>query len=55
MFSPVIDGQKTGVDKFRIKIWDAATGVVLYDNGLSAADTADPTTSLGGGSIVIHK
>ncbi|HET6576385.1 MAG TPA: PKD domain-containing protein, partial [Fimbriiglobus sp.] len=51
----VIDGQKTGVDKFRIKIWDAVSGVVAYDNGLGAADDADPATPLGGGSIVIHK
>ena len=40
-------------DKFRIKIWnDAGT---VYDNQMGAADTADPTTVIGGGSIVIHK
>ena len=53
-----VDGQRPGgggVDKFRIKIWDAATGVVAYDNGLGPPDSADPTTPLGGGSIVIHK
>jgi len=30
-----IDGQVNGgggVDKFRIKIWDSATGQVIYDN-----------------------
>ena len=37
-------------DKFRIKIWDKSTGVVVYDNQLGAADDADPVTALGGGS-----
>ncbi len=52
------DGQQNGgggADKFRIKIWDKATGAVVYDNQLGAADDADPATVLGGGSIVIHK
>ena len=44
-----------GVDKFRIKIWDKATGAIVYDNQIDAPDDADPTTVLGGGSIVIHK
>ena len=42
-------------DKFRIKIWEIATGQVIYDNMPDAADTADPITALGGGSIVIQK
>jgi len=42
-------------DKFRIKIWDMATGEVIYDNQPGESDTADPTTAIGGGSIVIHK
>ncbi|HEY6948784.1 MAG TPA: hypothetical protein VI297_08210, partial [Gemmatimonadales bacterium] len=46
-----IDGSP---DKFRIKITTAGGGLV-YDNQLNAPDTADPTTALGGGSIVIHK
>ena len=45
----------TEVDKFRIKIWDKATDEVIYDNQMDAADDADPTTDIGGGSIVIHK
>jgi PKD repeat protein len=46
----------TDVDLFRIKIWDKDAGdAVIYDNQLGAADDADPTTALGGGSIVIHK
>jgi hypothetical protein len=44
-----------GQDKFRIKISDKTTGNLVYDNLLDAPDTADPTTVLGGGSIIIHK
>jgi PKD repeat protein len=53
-----IDGQQPGgggVDRFRIRIWDKATGVVIYDNQIGAADDANPTTALGGGNITIHK
>ena len=52
------DGQANGgggVDKFRIKIWDKATGNVIYDNQMNAADYADATQAVAGGSIVIHK
>jgi parallel beta-helix repeat protein/beta propeller repeat protein len=45
----------TDVDLFRIKIWDKDTDIILYDNGLGAADDADPTTALTHGSIKIHK
>ncbi|MDZ4328996.1 MAG: MBG domain-containing protein, partial [Flavobacterium sp.] len=51
-----IDGEKksTGItDKFRIKIWNGAG--VVYDNQIGAADNADATTAIGGGSIVIHE
>jgi hypothetical protein len=51
-----IDGQVTGgggVDKFRIKIWDASG--VVYDNNMGADENGVPTTALGGGSIVIHE
>lgn len=53
-----IDGQVSGgggSDKFRIKIWDKATGTVVYDNQLGDADDTDPTTVIQGGSIIIHK
>ena len=53
-----IDGQEPGgggADKFRIRIWNNAGGGLVYDNQLSAPDSADPTTTLGGGSIVIHR
>jgi PKD repeat protein len=51
------DGQASGGggnDKFRIKIWNKATGAVVYDNQPLAGDDATPTTALQGGSIVIH-
>lgn len=52
-----VDGQATGgggVDRFRMKIWDAA-GNTVYDNQPGAGDDAAPTTALGGGAVVIHK
>ena len=52
-----IDGQINGgggVDKFRIKIWDKASGQIVYDNQMGAGDDASPTTEIAGGSIVIH-
>jgi Tol biopolymer transport system component len=51
------DGDLTGgdgVDRIRVKIWDAA-GALVYDNQLGAASGDDPTTTLASGSIVIHK
>ncbi|HEV2833326.1 MAG TPA: MBG domain-containing protein, partial [Hanamia sp.] len=51
-----IDGSVSGgggVDKFRIKIWTSG-GVVVYDNNMGTMDNGDPSTVLGGGSIVIH-
>jgi hypothetical protein len=56
-----IDGQLSGgggKDKFRIKIWDAESSELVYDNQVGSDDTADLNTAgtlLGGGSIVIHK
>lgn len=51
------DGQINGgggTDKFRLKVWDKATGGVIYDNQIGEDDNADVSTTLGGGSIVIH-
>ena len=46
----------TDVDMFRIKIWDINDNdAVVYDNEIGEAEDADPTTSIAGGSIVIHK
>jgi len=53
-----VDGDVNGKGKpdlFRLKIWDRGTGGIVYDNKMNAPDTNDPTTVLGGGSIVIHK
>lgn len=36
-----------GADTFRIKIWDALTDEIIYDNGINQA--------IKGGSITIHK
>jgi hypothetical protein len=49
-----IDGDKPGGgggDKFRIRI---RSGGLVYDNQMNDPDSNDPTTVLGGGSIVIH-
>lgn len=50
------DGQLSGsgIDRIRIKIWDAS-GQLVYDNQLGAANGDDPTTGVTSGSIVIHK
>jgi hypothetical protein len=53
----VIDGNLKngdGKDRFRIKIWDRATNSIVYYNQLGDSDTADLTTIIGGGSIVIQ-
>ena len=49
-----IDGKLKGdhVDRFRIRIWNDSG--IVYDNQMGADDDAEPTTALGGGSIVIH-
>jgi hypothetical protein len=52
-----VDGQVNGgggTDKFRVKIWETASGTMVYDNQMGADDSATPSTVLGGGSIVIH-
>jgi PKD repeat protein len=50
----VYDGGNSN-EKFRIKIWNKATGdEVLYDNQMGAADDADASLVIAGGSIVIH-
>jgi VCBS repeat-containing protein len=53
----VVDGQINGgggIDKFRIKIWDKVSEVVIYDNQLGDSDDSQLSTVLGGGQIVIH-
>ncbi len=51
------DGQVKGgggVDRFRIKIWDTASGAIVYDNQRGAGDDAPATDAIEGGSVVIH-
>jgi hypothetical protein len=47
-----------GLDRFRIKIWEESTGIILYDNVYGADDNADlltqEATKLSSGSVVIH-
>lgn len=53
-----IDSQISGggeSDRFRIKIWEKLSGVVIYDNQLGKLDTGNDATALGGGSIIIHQ
>lgn len=53
----VVDGQLdgSGPDWFRIKIWELdAENTVVYDSQPGTPNDADPTTLVGGGSIVIH-
>jgi hypothetical protein len=52
-----VDGKLNGgdeQDKFRIRIWDNQGGALVYDNQLNDPDSADPTTVISGGQIVIH-
>ena len=53
-----VDGAASGgggVDGFRIKVWDKATGTVVYDNQRGQDEDSGAITPLGGGSIVIHR
>lgn len=52
-----VDGAQPGgggQDKFRIKIWEADTEVVIFDNQSGATDDATATTAISKGAIVIH-
>ncbi|HJW48884.1 MAG TPA: cellulase family glycosylhydrolase [Candidatus Limnocylindria bacterium] len=53
-----IDKQALGSsepDRLRIRIWDSASGLLVYDNGRGAPDGAEPTSVLGGGSIAVGR
>ncbi|MFD2726702.1 CARDB domain-containing protein [Hyunsoonleella rubra] len=49
------ESKKGGDDTFRIKIWDAITEIVVYDNQLGDDDNADATLAISGGSIIVHQ
>ena len=48
------DSNGKSADRFRIKIWDRATGAIVYDNQMNQSDNSSAATALGGGSIQIH-
>lgn len=53
------DGQVTGgggVDKIRLKVWDTASGTIVYDNNIGAPDALNDANpqAISGGSIVVH-
>ena len=51
----VIDGRLDGGgDKIRVRIWDGASGAIVYDNQMGAPEAGDAATAIGGGGIVIH-
>ena len=44
----------TAPDRFRIKIWNPATGTVVYDNQAGATDDALASTIIGAGQITVQ-
>ena len=51
-----IDGQAPGSsDRLRIRIWDSATALLVYDNQRGAPEGAEPASGLGGGSITVGR
>ncbi len=53
-----VDGEVAGggtADRFRIKIWNRSTGEIVYDNQRDVPDDEVPSSTLGGGNIIIHK
>jgi hypothetical protein len=48
-----VNGEGTHA-KLRMKIWEKASGKVVYDNQPGAPDDANPTAGIQGGAIVIH-
>ncbi|GAA2702171.1 PKD domain-containing protein [Micromonospora olivasterospora] len=51
----VVDGAVVGgPDRIRVRVWEVATGTVVYDTQPGAPLTADPTTAIDGGNLVVH-
>lgn len=42
-------------DRFRITIWNKATGTVVYDNKLGSLEDSSDAAALDGSGIVIHR
>ena len=52
------DGKLSGTklpDKVRIKIWNRATGAIVYDSQMNAGDNVAPAIVLAGGTVNIKK
>ena len=49
-----VDGGKSGPDRFRIKIWEAGSGTVVFDNQMGGSDGDAAVNAITQGSIVIH-
>lgn len=49
------DTVSDGLYGLYMEVWNLFTGQVVYDNQTGADDFADPTTVIGGGSIIIRK
>lgn len=52
-----LDGNppRAGTDRIRIKIWNRATGEVVYDTNRGAGDASAPTVALGGGKVKVKR
>ncbi len=55
LLSVTDDPAKRGVDRFRLKIWEPISGIVIYDNQAGAPVPELPAQPIGGGSLKIHK
>jgi hypothetical protein len=53
-FLVAADGGGSGAGKVRIRIWDEATGTVVYDSQPGAPINAAPTTAIGHGRITLR-
>ena len=47
------DGGTTAKDLLRVRIWNKATGFVVYDNQAVAKLDAAPVTAIGAGAITV--
>ena len=57
MLTAIDDAISSGcsTDKFRIRVCEKVTEAFICDNEIGVGDTANPTTVIGGRSIVIHE
>jgi hypothetical protein len=49
------DSKTGGVDQLRVRIWNIATGALVYDNQAGAGDDAALTMAISGGQIAVSK